>query len=177
MNQPASKPCKDCGRVLPETREHFGQYKNTKVGGAASIGYRNSCRKCMAANTAKHTAENKEQKAVRVDKRALHVIQSGGTYSLEDIATIKAKLGNKCRFCEAPLSDRPHIEHLTPVSRGGSSNPHNLTLSCGKCNLAKTNKTLEEFQAWRRERELPNRSIKPSGERPDKPLGRAGRNT
>ncbi len=64
----STKPCKDCGRILPETREYFGQYKNTRAG-VASIGYRNSCRQCMAANTAKHSAENPQQRAQRAEER------------------------------------------------------------------------------------------------------------
>jgi hypothetical protein len=51
------KKCKDCGTEYPETREYFGQYKN-KRGEVTKIGYRNSCRKCMAERTAKHSVEN-----------------------------------------------------------------------------------------------------------------------
>ena len=176
-NKSSKKLCKDCGRLLPETRDNFGQFKNVKADGAVTIGYRNSCRRCMAANTAKHTSENMEQKAARVQKRVISEREAGGSFSREDIAVIRKKLDNKCRFCGNPLESRPHVEHLTPVSRGGSSNLRNLTLSCVKCNLAKTNKTLEEFQTWRTERGLPNRRVKLSGECPDVPSGRAGHST
>lgn len=172
---PATKACKDCGRVLPVTRDYFGQYKNSKKGGAAKIGFRNSCRECMAANTAKHSASNLEQRAERAERRAHQVNRNGGAYSDADIQRIKNLLMNKCRFCGDPLGTTPHIEHLTPVSRGGSSDPRNITLSCGKCNLAKTNKTLSEFLDWRGERGLINRKIIVPGECPDVAVGRAGR--
>ena len=53
--------CKDCGRAFPETRDFFGQYKNVR-NGIVAIGFRNSCRECMAANTAKHSAAKPEVK-------------------------------------------------------------------------------------------------------------------
>lgn len=171
-----TKPCKDCGRILPVTRDNFGQFKNMSAG-VASIGYRNSCRTCMAANTAKHSAANPEQRARRAMERVEREAGGGGKYDDKDIAAIRLALGGRCRFCDAPLGGKPHIEHLTPVSRGGSSRPANLTLSCGPCNLAKTNKTLVEFQHWRTERGLFNRLVRVPNEAPDKPSGIAGRKT
>jgi 5-methylcytosine-specific restriction endonuclease McrA len=38
---------------------------------------------------------------------------------------------------------------LTPISRGGTNNIENITLSCAKCNLSKGAKTVEEFLEWR----------------------------
>lgn len=176
MTSPDSKQCKDCGRVLPVTREYFGQFKNVRAG-VAVIGYRNSCRKCMAANTAKHSAQNPEQRARRAAERVAREVEGGGDFDERDIAEIKAALDGRCRFCDSPLGPKPHVEHLTPVSRGGSSAPRNLSLACGPCNLAKTNKTLSEFLEWRTERGLKNRVVRVPGEAPDPALGRAGRIT
>jgi len=53
MSAEITKQCKDCGMVYPETREYFGQFKKNSGG----IGFRNSCRQCMAARTAMHSAE------------------------------------------------------------------------------------------------------------------------
>lgn len=170
-----TKACKDCGRVLPETRDYFGQFKNTRSNGNVVIGYRNSCRECMAANTAKHTANNPDQVKKRNKLRLERTEESGGAYTESDLVTVRAALNNRCRFCDAPLDNGGHVEHLTPVSRGGSSYLRNITLSCAKCNLAKTNKTLAEFITWRKERSLPVRVISPSYEIPDKPVGKAGR--
>jgi 5-methylcytosine-specific restriction endonuclease McrA len=171
-----TKRCKDCGRLLPETREYFGQFKNIRSNGEVRIGYRNSCRECMATNTAAHTAANPEMVQKRNKARLERTKNSGGSYTEGDLARIRTELQNRCRFCDAPLGSNSHIEHLTPVSRGGSSSLRNLTLSCSPCNLAKTNKTLAEFIAWRKERSLFVRIISPSYENPDKPSGKAGRN-
>lgn len=170
-----TKTCKDCGRTFPETRDYFGQFKNTRANGQVIIGFRNSCRECMAANTAKHTANNPDLTKKKNKLRSERSATSGGAYTDAELSTVRKLLGNRCRFCDSPLEDGGHVEHLTPVSRGGSSYLRNITLSCAKCNLAKTNKTLSEFIAWRKERFLAVREITPSYENPDTPIGKAGR--
>lgn len=172
-----TKTCKDCGLILPESRDYFGQYKNTRSNGEVVIGFRNSCRQCMAAHTAKHKAENPHQVQRGNQLRLERASKSGGCYTDADLDAIRKALGNCCRFCGESLKCSSHVEHLTTVSRGGSSYPKNITLSCEKCNLAKTNKTLAEFMAWRKERSLPIREISPSYEAPDQPIGKAGRTT
>lgn len=45
-----------------------------------------------------------------------------------------------------------NIDHLLPISRGGSNAPSNLVLACESCNLSKNNKTAAEFfhyKYWR----------------------------
>src|SRR5690606_31343562 len=52
--------------------------------------------------------------------------------------------GKRCRYCGS--TDGPfHIDHLVPVSRGGSDEPSNLTVSCRSCNLSKCSLTASEF--------------------------------
>jgi 5-methylcytosine-specific restriction endonuclease McrA len=160
------KKCKDCGEIKPETREFFGQYKN-KRGGVTKIGYRNSCRSCMAKRTAKHSEENPELHKARVEKYFKTKAAAGGGYTQQHIRAIRKSLDDKCRFCGKVLEGRGEIEHLTPISRGGSNSPSNLTLSCPECNKEKTKKTLHEYVEWRLERKLPVRQVKIKGEKPD----------
>lgn len=40
-----------------------------------------------------------------------------------------------CCFCECALSFKlATVEHIVPVSRGGTSDLHNLAISCSRCN-------------------------------------------
>lgn len=162
------KACKDCGVVYPVTREFFGQYRNKRSDGSVKIAFRNSCRKCMAANTRRYDAENPDNVAARAERRKQAEINAEGSYTSDDIHKIRQMLGDRCRFCGCTLDGKGQIEHLTPLSRGGSNNPSNLTLSCLKCNYEKTKKTLEEYLAWRQERKLPIHQINYL-ETPDKP--------
>lgn len=46
----------------------------------------------------------------------------------------------KCVYCKIDISKKYHIEHLIPLSKGGSNLITNLALACPNCNLSKGNK-------------------------------------
>lgn len=37
------------------------------------------------------------------------------------------------------------IDHIVPISRGGTNSLNNIALACGHCNSSKGNKTLDEW--------------------------------
>lgn len=44
----------------------------------------------------------------------------------------------RCLFCGSdPGNDRLHIDHVIPVSKGGSDDPANLATACDRCNQGK----------------------------------------
>lgn len=51
----------------------------------------------------------------------------------------------KCVYCKIDLNGSFHIDHKTPISRGGDNKPSNLQLLCQPCNNKKHAKTHEEF--------------------------------
>lgn len=56
-----------------------------------------------------------------------------------------ARDGYVCAYClseEGPFS----IDHIWPVSRGGSHELTNMTVACTHCNSSKGSKTLEEWR-------------------------------
>jgi 5-methylcytosine-specific restriction endonuclease McrA len=61
---------------------------------------------------------------------------------------------NACVFCGVKhlgiYPDRQvkailEVEHIVPVSRGGTNDPSNLTVACRRCNRKKGTKTAHEF--------------------------------
>lgn len=52
-----------------------------------------------------------------------------------------------CTYCGNKRN--PHVDHIVPVSRGGSNDFVNLTTSCGPCNQSKGPKLLREWQNTR----------------------------
>ena len=54
-----------------------------------------------------------------------------------------------CWYCGRSLSQchgTPHVEHQTPLSRGGADSFHNLVMACPRCNTDKGDLTLEEYR-------------------------------
>ena len=55
-----------------------------------------------------------------------------------------------CYYCGAKISSSAsHLEHKTPISRGGDNRRSNLVIACASCNLKKGTKTEEEFRRGR----------------------------
>ncbi|HEX9959968.1 MAG TPA: HNH endonuclease [Pyrinomonadaceae bacterium] len=54
---------------------------------------------------------------------------------------VAARAKRTCEYCHAPeavFNLQSEVEHIEPLSRGGSSEPENLALSCRSCNLYKS---------------------------------------
>lgn len=68
----------------------------------------------------------------------------------EDWFEVRARVfvrdGYICTYC-GTTTDDPHCDHITPLSRGGSSDESNLTTSCRSCNTSKGARTPEEWRA------------------------------
>lgn len=60
----------------------------------------------------------------------------------------------KCRCCNGSLENGYHLDHIVPISRGGTNTEDNVQLLLPQCNLQKYNLTFEEFLAKRRNNSL-----------------------
>jgi 5-methylcytosine-specific restriction endonuclease McrA len=54
--------------------------------------------------------------------------------------------GSVCGYCHGPAVPA-EIDHIIPLSRGGTNDPRNLTVACRACNTAKNNRTPAEWEA------------------------------
>ena len=77
---------------------------------------------------------------------------NGGTYTPQEEMELFAWQEGRCHYCGEflytfykPGRTPYHIEHKTPVTRGGSNNIENIALACPKCDGKKYNKTEKEF--------------------------------
>lgn len=69
-----------------------------------------------------------------------------------DIQRIMCEQDAKCAYCGELLSGQYHIDHKTPVSRGGTNSIENLHLTCPRCNMKKGAMSHEEFLVSKRRR-------------------------
>ena len=70
--------------------------------------------------------------------------KAGGRVKVADIDWLMSAQGGRCFYCCKKLR-KWHIDHFTPLSRGGTNQRDNLRLACPGCNLAKSDKPPEQF--------------------------------
>lgn len=144
-------PCEPC-------KESLRNYKRKKYGYKAFLspecgtrgGYekhlramQNPCRECKAANA------DRARKRHSLKNNVAHE-----QYSTEDVLK---KYGKNCHICKTPIDlDLPrrvgipgwkyglHIDHKTPISKGGADNILNVRPSHAICNLKKRDRIIEE---------------------------------
>ena len=114
--------CYECGGV-------FGPYRERK-----SKWLCDTCRPVARSRAAKDIARRKNNKRRKA--------QMGERYRFRDIAE---RDGWRCHLCGKKVPDRPHqgrpldpeIDHLIPVSAGGTDDPSNVALAHRRCNGAR----------------------------------------
>lgn len=60
-------------------------------------------------------------------------------------ASLRERQGGKCAICGTRIGKSTHIDHIVPVSRGGSDARYNLQLTHPDCNLRKLAKDPLDF--------------------------------
>jgi 5-methylcytosine-specific restriction endonuclease McrA len=84
----------------------------------------------------------------RVARRNYEVRRRGaaGVFSRKDVNAMLAAQNRKCAYCERSLDGSGyHIDHIIPLSRGGTNYSDNLQLTCPQCNMRKRNKSHDDF--------------------------------
>ncbi len=92
-----------------------------------------------------HLEAERLAKRVREQKRRAIKAHAGGTHEPADVEQMCEDQKGLCAYCETPLFGSFHVDHMTPLSRGGNNNWDNIAIACPYCNSSKHNKTAEEF--------------------------------
>lgn len=85
-----------------------------------------------AGNPEKAAAKDRNQNARR--KKA------EGHHAPEDIHRIYDAQNGKCACCKEKVGKKYHIDHIQPLSKGGSNFAKNVQILCPTCNMSKSNK-------------------------------------
>lgn len=104
--------------------------------------YRATHRESVAASQRRYKQQN-----VGIIKKSNHQYRArkrgAETAPFDEQAQLKRQRG-KCYYCGCKL-EKYHIEHVVPLSRGGSDRPENKVLSCPECNYRKKDKLPHEW--------------------------------
>lgn len=132
-------------------RERARQWRRNNPNKAREIEkrYRAKNRAVIRAILRRSYAKHKTQRLIDLRNERARRRDAPGTFTHADLDAIYASQQGLCYYCGALLVKPIHIDHKTPISRGGTNWPDNLALSCAGCNLSKGAKTEAEFVAWR----------------------------
>ncbi len=118
--------------------------------------FRRRCREWYARNQTeevqrvlRYQKANPDKVNSIVNTRRARKSAAGGFYVVEDIVAILDRQERVCVGCPTDISDRYHVDHVHPLSRGGTNWPENLQLLCQPCNSQKTTLTMEEWLSRR----------------------------
>ncbi len=162
-----TKRCSGCGEEKALSEFHKDRCKKA--------GTKSRCKVCIRAYNAKYIeekkaydakryAKNREKDIARVTRwrkdnpeksrasdhrRRARKANAKGTFTADDWKQRLAYHDYKCIYCGVEKHDTKEkyltMEHLIPLSRGGTNWPSNLAPSCMSCNCKKHTKTHFEF--------------------------------
>ena len=95
-------------------------------------------RRWRAANADQHCAYQHKRRSL---KR-----KAGGRFTAADVLLILAAQNGRCAYCRKKLAKRGyHIDHIVPLSKGGSNHRSNIQICCKSCNSSKGAKDPVDF--------------------------------
>lgn len=149
--------CRVCFTYYADVPENF--YRKSK-----GKGFQATCRACWQVqnrvNFKKYYAENRDalrEQAKRFEqenpdwvrakknRRRARLRNAEGSHTREDIQKQYEAQKGCCHWCDEPVGKKYHVDHVIPLSRGGSNGPENLVIACPTCNSAKGTKMPSEF--------------------------------
>lgn len=133
------------------THRHYIKHKVKKAANGAiySAAYPERRRE----QSRRRRAENPEKSRLYVWTRLARLAGAEGSHTVAEKAELYELQDGRCGYCGIPVSRKikgdAHLDHMVPITRGGSNYIENLLYACGFCNRSKHNRTIQEWQAVR----------------------------
>lgn len=99
--------------------------------------YRVANKERLSAYYRDRYAKNKEGHKAHARNRKARLRSAIGKHSGADIQRIFLAQKGRCAYCRIKLGAERHVDHIKPLSKGGSNWPSNLQITCAPCNLSK----------------------------------------
>ena len=149
------KMCNKCHLLKPATSEYFAKGSHN--------GWQYACKACNKAYSAEWYLKNKERanandrkwtkdnpdkkKEIKMRRKARLKKTEGYAEPFPKQKAIREQ-GNACFYCRKSLGKKNnHVDHMTPITRGGTNHADNKCVCCHSCNARKHQMTADEFMA------------------------------
>ena len=165
------KVCSKCGEI--KSIANFG--KSTKQ----KDGYNKQCKDCLLIRNSAYQKEHPEvgrkaaRKYYRIHKEEISIklmlvyrtvvgrnkaivaahnrrYAGGIPLTKEVVSEVVNAANGVCIYCGKQIT-KGHLDHVIPISKGGTNAKENLVWVCARCNLSKGDRDLEEFLLSRTE--------------------------
>lgn len=127
-----------------EAKAYSRRYREEHPGD--SVAYTRAWRDAHPGAFHEYYLQNKDRYRAHTQARRAALRGAEGSHDAKDISAQYARQRGKCFWrdvneeCAVSLRDGYHIDHVVPLSKGGSNGPENLVLACPTCNLQKNAK-------------------------------------
>lgn len=98
-------------------------------------------------NKSKHSAQRKQRRIAKPDVYRAHAenrrarkLAAGGHYTAAQIAALADQQRHRCANCGKSIRKGYEVDHIVPLTRGGTNDIRNIQLLCQSCNRRKHNK-------------------------------------
>lgn len=91
------------------------------------------------------TEREKSLRAASAARRRARLLGAKGTHTAADIDLQCRSQKGKCWHCGKDLNGEFHIDHLIPLTKGGTNWPNNIVCSCAFCNISKNDRLTQEW--------------------------------
>jgi 5-methylcytosine-specific restriction endonuclease McrA len=119
--------------------------------------YRQANQQAINENRKQQRKQDPSMERVKTAIRRARKRESGGQLSKNIVQQLLERQNNRCTCCGRTLGDKYHLDHIVPLSLGGTNTDANVQLLLPKCNLQKHNSTPEKFLARRQKEQLQQR--------------------
>lgn len=128
--------CKHCTNLIPKHQRQMGIFPKKP----------RTERHRQQDRDRRKTPEYKSNKRASNHTYKARKKNAQGTHTGKDIDIQFRSQRGKCWHCGKKLDpDDYHVDHLTPLSRGGSNAADNIVITCPHCNMSKNDRLTHEW--------------------------------
>lgn len=138
------KDCPDKIKAINEREKELRKTDPERIRARDRAKYHKNPKKATE-RTLRYQRNHPEVRSYHDRKKTAKRNNAEGTYTKTDIELLYRTQKAKCWHCGISIADKYHIDHLIPLSRGGTNWPNNLVLACPKCNMSKGSKLTHEW--------------------------------